>query len=62
LQYTDNVVTDDFRFGGERSILVTLPNDVTMVKSSDLKDPNKALLQTPVKNLKSKSSIVNSPY
>lgn len=55
-------MTDDFRPGAGRSILVTLPNDVTIAKNSELKDPNKALLQTPIKNLKSRSSIVNSPY
>ncbi|KAI9028570.1 VID27 cytoplasmic protein-domain-containing protein [Hyaloraphidium curvatum] len=60
-KYTEDVVTDDFRPGQGRSIVVTLPNDVTIAKSSELKDPVK-LLQTPAKNLKSRSSIVNSPY
>lgn len=53
-KYTQNVVADNFKFGQDRSIIVALPTDVQMVHKSNL--------QTPTKMLKSRSSIVNSPY
>jgi hypothetical protein len=53
-QYNDNIVADNFKFGQDRNIVVALPDDVQTV--------SKSKLQTPTKMLKSRSSIVNSPY
>ncbi|KAJ3412789.1 hypothetical protein HDV05_000256 [Chytridiales sp. JEL 0842] len=53
-EYNDNIVADNFKFGQDRSIVVALPDDVQTV--------SKSKLQTPTKMLKSRSSIVNSPY
>jgi len=53
-KYSDNIVADNFKYGHDKSIIVALPDDVTMVA--------KKQLQTPTKLLKSRSSIVSSPY
>ncbi|KAK6097628.1 Vacuolar import and degradation protein 27 [Batrachochytrium dendrobatidis] len=53
-RYSENVVADNFKYGGDRSIIVALPENVEMV--------SKRTLQTPTKTLKSRSNIVNSPY
>ncbi|KAL2916295.1 Vacuolar import and degradation protein 27 [Polyrhizophydium stewartii] len=53
-KYADKVVADNFKYGADRSIIVTLPENVEMV--------SKRALQTPTKMLKSRSDIVNSPY
>ncbi|KAJ1914140.1 Vacuolar import and degradation protein 27 [Mycoemilia scoparia] len=63
-KYPDNVVADNFKFGQDRSIIVTLPNDVTMIQRKDLQKPTRKSLaiQTPVRKLRSNNTIVNSPY
>lgn len=43
-QYADVVVADNFRFGQDRSIVVTLPNDVQSVKRSQLARPTRETL------------------
>ncbi|KAJ2780674.1 Vacuolar import and degradation protein 27 [Coemansia javaensis] len=43
-QYADTVVADNFRFGQDRSIVVTLPNDVQSVKRSQLAKPTRESL------------------
>ncbi|KAJ3403292.1 hypothetical protein HDU80_004297 [Chytriomyces hyalinus] len=53
-QYRSDVVADNFKFGEDRNIIVALPENVHMI--------SKSTLQTPAKMLKSRSSIVNSPY
>ncbi|KAJ3340341.1 hypothetical protein HDU83_007115 [Entophlyctis luteolus] len=53
-QFGSNVVADNFKFGEDQNIIVALPEDVHMVAKKNL--------QTPTKMLKSRSSIVNSPY
>ncbi|KAJ3098937.1 hypothetical protein HDU97_003574 [Phlyctochytrium planicorne] len=53
-KYNENVVADNFKFGQDKNIIVALPSDVQSV--------TKSKLQTPAKMLKSRSSIVNSPY
>lgn len=45
-KYPDVVVADNFRFGQHKSIVVALPDDVTMVQKANLTKP----------------SVVNSPY
>ncbi|KAJ3070723.1 hypothetical protein HDU98_006244 [Podochytrium sp. JEL0797] len=53
-QYGQDIVADNFKFGGDKNIIVALPEDVHMVSSKQL--------QTPAKMLRSRSSIVNSPF
>ncbi|KAI9013163.1 VID27 cytoplasmic protein-domain-containing protein [Gaertneriomyces semiglobifer] len=53
-RYADNVVADNFKYGQDRTMIVTLPENVEMI--------TKKSLSTPVKMLKSRSNIVNSPY
>ena len=62
-KYSEVVMADQFLYGRDKAIVVALPNDVTM--TTKLESPMKTFksdLTTPVKNLKSRSSIVNSPY
>ncbi|KAJ9058937.1 Vacuolar import and degradation protein 27, variant 2 [Entomophthora muscae] len=42
-KYADNVVTDNFQFDQDRSIIVTLPNDVTITTKGQLRTPREAL-------------------
>ena len=53
-KYPDVVVADNFRFGQHKSIVVALPDDVTMVQKANLTKPQKG------SNLK--DSVVDSPY
>ncbi|TPX32054.1 hypothetical protein SmJEL517_g04768 [Synchytrium microbalum] len=53
-KYDDTVISDQFRHGSDDSIIVTLPENVEMI--------NKKKLSTPQKLLRSRRSIVNSPY
>ncbi|KAJ3054891.1 hypothetical protein HK097_000467 [Rhizophlyctis rosea] len=53
-KYTDNVVADNFKYGQDKALIVTLPENVEMV--------TKSKLQTPVKLMKSRNAYVNSPY
>jgi hypothetical protein len=53
-EYQDKVVADNFKYGQDRSIIVALPENVEMI--------SKSTLQTPAKLLKSRNSIVNSPF
>ncbi|KAJ2492745.1 Vacuolar import and degradation protein 27 [Coemansia sp. RSA 2050] len=66
-QYADVVVADNFRFGQDRSIVVTLPNDVQCVKRSQLAKPTReSLMIRPQQRTSLLSSgrddIVNSPF
>ncbi|KAI1325566.1 VID27 cytoplasmic protein [Xylariaceae sp. FL0255] len=40
-RYTDNVTADDFKFGSDQSVIVALPNEVTMVGKEKLKRPTR---------------------
>ncbi|KAI0243816.1 Vacuolar import and degradation protein 27 [Massospora cicadina] len=42
-KYADNVVTDNFQYDQDRSIIVTLPNDVTVTTKGQLRAPREAL-------------------
>ncbi|KAJ3189702.1 vacuolar import and degradation protein 27 [Irineochytrium annulatum] len=53
-KYGEVVVADDFRYGQDKEILVALSENVHSVA--------KGHLRTPAKLIKSRSSIVNSPY
>ncbi|KAJ3011098.1 hypothetical protein HKX48_007017 [Thoreauomyces humboldtii] len=52
--YADTVVADNFKYGEDRAMIVALPSEVEMI--------TKKSLSTPVKLLKSRHSVVNSPY
>lgn len=62
-QYADEVKEGNFKFGTDQKVIVALPNDVSMVNKRTFKKPTReSLLRTPVRNLPSRSNIVNSPY
>ncbi|KAF8983482.1 hypothetical protein BGZ46_010157 [Entomortierella lignicola] len=48
-QYSDNVVADNFKFGQDRSIIVTLPNDVTSLAKRNMASPADAF-KSPITN------------
>lgn len=52
-KYSDNIVADNFKFGQDKNIIVTLPDQVTMISKSSLLSPKK---------LGSFSNIVDSPF
>ncbi|CAG8598099.1 9853_t:CDS:10, partial [Funneliformis mosseae] len=43
-RYSDDVVADNFRFGQDKSIVVTLPYDVTLTRKKHLSTPTKSIL------------------
>ncbi|KAJ2157559.1 Vacuolar import and degradation protein 27 [Coemansia sp. RSA 552] len=64
-QYADVVVADNFRFGQDRSIVVTLPNDVQSVRRSQLAKPTReslAVRPSQAGLLSPRSDVVNAPY
>ncbi|KAJ2079837.1 Vacuolar import and degradation protein 27 [Coemansia sp. RSA 988] len=65
-QYPDIVVADNFRFGQDKSIVVTLPNDVQSVRRSQLAKPTReSLMVRPSGSgglLSSRDNIVDAPY
>ncbi|KAJ2687685.1 Vacuolar import and degradation protein 27 [Coemansia spiralis] len=65
-QYADVVVADNFRFGQDRSIVVTLPNDVQCVKRSQLAKPTREslMIRPPPRTslLSGRDDVVNSPF
>ncbi|KAI0938089.1 hypothetical protein AcV7_003377 [Taiwanofungus camphoratus] len=61
-KYEDFVVQDNFKFGDDKEIIVALQNNVLAVNKKSLKRPTRASIATPTKNLRSRSSIVQSPY
>ncbi|KAJ3071074.1 hypothetical protein HDU98_005858 [Podochytrium sp. JEL0797] len=52
-EYTNDMVADNFKIGSDGTI-VALPESLHIVKSAEL--------QKPAKSLKSRSSIVDSPF
>ena len=67
-KYSDEVVSDNFRFGQDKNIVVALPQDVTVVTKRQLERPTRDSfgapdLRTPAKRSSGlRGSIVNSPY
>ncbi|EEB07252.2 Vid27 family protein [Schizosaccharomyces japonicus yFS275] len=61
-RYEAEIKADDFRFGTDRNLIVTLPNDVAMIDKSSLRKPTRESICTPMRNLASKHDIVNAPY
>ncbi|KAK6332698.1 hypothetical protein TWF696_002727 [Orbilia brochopaga] len=61
-RYAEEVKADNFRFGSDKSVIVALPQQVDMVAKGSFKKPTRQSISTPVKQLRSRTSIVNSPY
>ncbi|KAJ6262802.1 Vacuolar import and degradation protein [Drechslerella dactyloides] len=61
-RYAEEVKADNFRFGSDKSVIVALPQQVDMVAKGSFRKPTRQSISTPIKQLRSRSSIVNSPY
>lgn len=61
-RYSEDVKADNFRFGSDKSVIVALPQQVDMVAKGSFKKATRQSIATPVKQLRSRSSIVNTPY
>lgn len=69
-RYGDRVVADSFRYGADRSIVVTLPHHVTMVSKSSLQAASPKALIPPRDDLlgrgrcstRSRTDVVDSPF
>ncbi|KAI1001588.1 hypothetical protein K3495_g6610 [Podosphaera aphanis] len=46
-RYSDEVKADNFRFGSDKNVIVTLPNEVNMVPRAALKKPTRESIATP---------------
>ena len=63
-KYPTKVVAGNFGYGTDNNVIVALPDDVTLAKKKQFLSPNKAFTatKTPVKNLRSRDHVVNSPF
>jgi len=61
-RYAEDVKADNFEFGSDKNVIVALPDFVDMVAKGSFKKPTRESISTPIKKLRSRSSIVNSPY
>ncbi|KAK9470187.1 VID27 cytoplasmic protein-domain-containing protein [Dipodascopsis tothii] len=61
-RYSDNITADNFKFGSDRNVIVALPDDVGMVNKKSFRKPTRESIATPVRQLRSRTSIVNSPF
>ncbi|KAG8851270.1 hypothetical protein FRB91_008138 [Serendipita sp. 411] len=62
-RYTGNVVEDNFSFGNDKDIIVTLQDDVLMLPKRQLtKVGGRKSLNQPATERKSHSNIVNAPF
>ncbi|KAF8539447.1 VID27 cytoplasmic protein-domain-containing protein [Trichophaea hybrida] len=61
-RYTEEVKADNFRFGSDKNVIVALPNEVELVQKATFKKPTRESISTPVRQLRSRHHIVNSPY
>ncbi|GBB93469.1 hypothetical protein RclHR1_02180011 [Rhizophagus clarus] len=60
-RYSDNIVADNFKYGQDKSIVVTLPHDVTLIKKTHLSTPTKSALSPSKKSAsRSTNNIVKS--
>ncbi|EXX74440.1 Vid27p [Rhizophagus irregularis DAOM 197198w] len=60
-RYDDDIVADNFRFGQDKSIVVTLPHDVTLTKKTHLSTPTKSALSPSKKSAsRSRNNIAKS--
>ncbi|PWW80561.1 VID27-domain-containing protein [Tuber magnatum] len=61
-RYAEEVKADNFRFGSDKNVIVALPNEVNMVGRQTFKRPTRESISTPIRQLRSRHIIVNSPY
>lgn len=61
-RYDEEVKADNFRFGSDKNVIVALPNEVNMVAKQTFKKPTRESISTPMRNLRSRHSIVDSRY
>lgn len=61
-RYSEEVKADNFRFGSDKNVIVAFPNEVDMVGRQTFKRPTRESISTPVRQLRSRHAIVNSPY
>lgn len=60
--YADEVKADNFRFGSDKNVIVALPNEVELVQKASFKKPTRESISTPLRQLRSRHHIVDSPY
>lgn len=61
-KYQDVVKADNFKFGTDKSVIVALPHDVSMVGREAFKKPTRTSISTPVRQRLGRNDVVNSPY
>lgn len=61
-RYSEEVKADNFRFGSDKNVIVALPNEVNMVGRQTFRKPTRESIATPVRQLRSRQNIVDSPY
>ncbi|RKF76260.1 Vacuolar import and degradation protein 27 [Golovinomyces cichoracearum] len=76
-RYTEEVKADNFKYGSDKNVIVTLPNEVNMVAKTALRKPTRESIMTPsrisggsfggrrsisARFKLGKDDIVNSPY
>ncbi|KAL7268199.1 Vacuolar import and degradation protein 27 [Rhizina undulata] len=61
-RYSEEVKADNFRFGSDKNVIVALPNEVNMVGRQTFRKPTRESIATPVRQLRNRNSIVDSPY
>lgn len=71
-RYSDEVKADNFRYGSDKNLIVTLPNEVNMVRRRELRRPTRESIAMPSRigtprkggrgSYLSRNDIVNSPY
>jgi hypothetical protein len=58
-KYADTVVADNFKYGKDDAIIVTLPENVEMITKNKLSTPQRLLTPQKARN---RNSVVNSPF
>ncbi|RMZ82289.1 hypothetical protein DV738_g1873, partial [Chaetothyriales sp. CBS 135597] len=72
-RYGDTVVADNFEYGSDKNVILTLPNEVDMVSRKSFKKPTRESIAGPVGRLSGagfktprksalRNEVVNSPY
>ncbi|OMJ21982.1 Vacuolar import and degradation protein 27 [Smittium culicis] len=65
-QHSDNIIANNFTFGVDKNIVVTMPNDVLLVGKNEMAKPNRKTLasfRAPLKSkLSDRDNVVDSPY
>ncbi|KAF8461022.1 VID27 cytoplasmic protein-domain-containing protein [Kalaharituber pfeilii] len=61
-RYDEEVKADNFRFGSDKNVIVALPNEVNMISKQTFKKPTRESISTPMRQLRSRHSIVDSRY